>query len=75
MQGTRIFVAAGTNDLHVIDLADPYSPVEVAAYDTPDIARSVAVAGDRIFVADNFGGLLVLAFEYTQQLATAGLAR
>ena len=26
-------------------------------------------------MADNFGGLLVLAFEYTQQLATAGLAR
>ena len=46
--------------LCIVDISDPADPREIATYDTPGSARSVAVFGDLIYVADGLGGLFVL---------------
>ena len=56
--------------MHVIDLSSrrflpvlppPVTPVyDFTSVDTPDVAESVAVEGDVVYVADNGGGLRVI---------------
>ena len=46
--------------LRIIDVGDPSAPVEVGFADTPGSARRAFPAGDRVYVADGAGGLLVL---------------
>jgi hypothetical protein len=57
--GRYAYVADGEAGLHVIDLADPYSPQEVFVYHTPGNAVAVAVDGDWVYLADENGGVLI----------------
>lgn len=53
-------VADGTNGLQVIDISNPANPQRVGGYNTPDIARGVAVSGKYAYVADFIAGLQVI---------------
>ncbi len=55
--GNIAYVATGVNmGLLVLDLSDPAGPV-VLADEVPGAARGVATVEDRLFIADEFGGL------------------
>jgi hypothetical protein len=61
--GTNAWVAHAVGGVFGVDLRLPNLPEVVAAFDTPGRARRVVVAGDRVYVADGDGGLLVLGWE------------
>ncbi len=44
----------------IIDVSDPYHPVEIANYDTPGYAREVEVSLPYLYVADSEGGIIAL---------------
>ena len=44
--GNTAYVAAGTSGLRVFSVANLAAPIEIGAYDTPDWASGVAVAGN-----------------------------
>jgi len=53
--------AVGSGGLRIVDVSSPANPTEVGAYDTPDVARGVAVADSYAYVATgNHGGLRVM---------------
>jgi hypothetical protein len=60
VSGGYAFVTDAFQDLQVIDISNPSNCVRVCSYATRGHASAVAVAGDRIYVADGGGGLLVL---------------
>ena len=47
----RAYVAEGSRGMHIVDVADPASPLLLARADMAGEARAVAVAGDRAYVA------------------------
>ena len=51
-------------DLVILDITDIENPVQVADYQTPGIAVEVAVAGEYIFVADEYS-VMILRFTET----------
>jgi hypothetical protein len=53
------YVADGGNDLCVVDVSTPSTPVEVGLSSTPNPAVGVAVAGGYVAVAVDLGGLAV----------------
>ncbi|MFN8495826.1 MAG: hypothetical protein U0350_50000 [Caldilineaceae bacterium] len=63
VQDHYAFVAAGEGGVYGIDIADPTYLTVVGAFDTPGFANAVAVNGDVVYVADQFGGLWVLRFQ------------
>ena len=56
----HLFVAAGQDGVHIVDVADPAQPALLAVVDTPGHAHDVAVWGDALLVADGEGGLVWL---------------
>src|SRR5207249_12074434 len=44
----------------VLDISDPTNAHLVRSYDTPESAQAVAVSGDTLYVADGYGGILIL---------------
>ena len=60
MSGTTAYVADDDTGLQVIDVSDPANPTRLGGYDTSGSARGVAVAGNRVYVADYEKGLRVL---------------
>jgi hypothetical protein len=54
------YVAGGYGGLRVVDISDPFNPIEVGSCDTPGRALSVAIAGDYAYVADGETGLRVM---------------
>jgi hypothetical protein len=63
--GSYAYVAAGGNGLRVLDVSTPSLPVEVASYDTAGTTLGVTVAGNRLYLADERGGLYIVAFSGT----------
>jgi hypothetical protein len=68
--GRYAFVAGGTwnedapgwrDGLAVIDVSDRANPVRVTGLDTPGWAHDVHVAGDRVYLADGPGGLVIVS--------------
>ena len=53
------YVADDDAGLQIIDVSNPASPVRLGGYDTSGYAWGVAVAGNRIYVADYEKGLKV----------------
>jgi len=59
--GPRVYVAAGAEGLHVIDVSDPQKPVSAGVFKTAP-ARDVAVSEPFVFVATGAGGVVVLRY-------------
>jgi len=60
LSGPLAFVANGHNGLAVADVSDPTSPYRVGGFDTDHYSYGVAVSANNAYVADHWGGLLVL---------------
>ncbi len=58
--GDTLFIAAGSDGLHVLDIGDRMQPRSIGALDTPGTAEAVAVADGVAFVADGERGLLAV---------------
>lgn len=56
----HLFVAAGSDGVSVLDVADPLTPLLVANRPTDDSALGLEVAGGRTFVAEGLIGLTIL---------------
>ncbi len=54
------YVAGGSSGLRIVDIANPASPREVGAYDTPGSAYGIAVASSYAYVADGSTGLRIV---------------
>ena len=61
VQGGLAYVTGGFY-LHIIDVSVPSSPVGVGCYDTPNWAKDVYVQDGFAYVADWFGGLIILRY-------------
>jgi hypothetical protein len=59
-RGTRIYVAAGAEGLHVVDASDPLKPVNAGLFKTPQPALDVAVVDSTVLVATGAGGVVIL---------------
>ena len=51
------YVADLASGLRILNVSTPSSPVEVGFYDTLGSARSLAVSGPFVYVADDFAGM------------------
>jgi hypothetical protein len=58
LSDTRVYIAAGEG-LHVVDVSAPEQPTLEAFFDTPGHPRDLILEGDRVYVADHEGGMLV----------------
>jgi hypothetical protein len=58
--GDLAYVAAGSGGVLLFDTSDPTRPTRNSGYNTPGLARELAVADDLVYVADGDGGLLIL---------------
>jgi hypothetical protein len=61
LDGQYAVVAAGSGGVWAIDVSDPEAPRAVGWRDTAGRARNIALADGRVYVADETGGLLILA--------------
>lgn len=67
MAGERIAIAAnrlygaGGAGLEAVDISSPLHPTRIALQRLPGNASGLFVSGDKIFVADGWGGLFVIA--------------
>ena len=57
------FVATADGGVYAIDVTDSFDMQIVADFQASGYVSSVAVAGDRLYVTDPFGGLWLLRFE------------
>jgi len=61
VSGDYAYVTSLYSGLRVVDISVPSNPTEVGFYDTPGLARGVAVAGDYAYIADGYdSGLRVV---------------
>jgi len=60
--GTLAYVAANEAGLRVVDLSTPEAPQEVGYYTTPWRAPAVALDGPYTYLADAWGGLVILRY-------------
>lgn len=58
--GSRVYVAAGAEGLHVVDASDPQKPVSAGVFKTAQPARDVAVSAPFVFVATGAGDVVIL---------------
>lgn len=54
------YLSAGFDGLRIVDVLDPYAPVEIGTADTPGESYDVAVAGGFAYLADGSNGLQVV---------------
>jgi hypothetical protein len=71
--GNNAYVANGPNGFRVIDVSDPFAPVEIGFYDSPGYAGDLAIAGNYACVADGFIGLHIVNIADPAQPVEAGL--
>ncbi|KAF0754791.1 hypothetical protein AaE_005196 [Aphanomyces astaci] len=64
LHGSFLFVAFSYGGLKVLDVSNPFSPVEVGSHSFPSSAAAncVHVQGQHVYVALGPGGLCVLRF-------------
>jgi hypothetical protein len=58
--GDHALLTAGSDGLRVVDVGDPGSMSQVAAFDTPGLATGIALAGVFAVVADGDSGIVVI---------------
>lgn len=66
-QGDLAAVAALGGGIELLDISTPGAPQLLGAYNTPDFTWGVALAGHRLYAADDLSGLLV--FDITNPAA------
>jgi len=66
----RAYIADGNPGIQVVDISDPCDPIKLGQYNTC-YAIDLVVRGDYIYVADNWGGLAILAIN-SRPVADAG---
>jgi len=54
-EGNYAYVASGYNGVHILDISDPFQPVEVGSYPIDGILTVLELSGDRLY-AGTFGG-------------------
>jgi len=64
------YLAVQDSGLHVVNIADPQNPVEVARYTLPGTLNSVAVAGNTVYVTAETAGIYI--FSVTPPSTIAG---
>jgi hypothetical protein len=67
--GDWIYIG-GEDDVRIVDVSDPASPVCLGKYEIPYTAQGVTAAGDYIYVANGICGLLILEYVPPQCLIT-----
>lgn len=58
--------------LYIFDVSDPYNPAEVGFYDVPGGAINVTAVDDYAFVADEYGGMIILRYTGGERFTIAG---
>ena len=58
-----IYMTIAGQGVVVVDVQNPTEPALVARYDTPGNAWDLVVDGEHIYVADGYGGLLILQLQ------------
>lgn len=58
--GDKLYLAAHSFGLRVIDISDLMNPLEIGSVDTPGIADGVTISGTEAYVSDEGGGLVVV---------------
>ncbi|NJL33485.1 MAG: hypothetical protein HC893_06070, partial [Chloroflexaceae bacterium] len=56
----QVYVATGIGGVQAIDVSQPRAPAIRGSYNTPGVAHAVAISGERLYVADDDGGVQVL---------------
>jgi len=52
VSGNHLYLAARSGGLKVYDITNPELPTEVFTYDTPDLATSITIDGDSLYLSD-----------------------
>lgn len=60
VSGSRAYVAAGTDGVHILDISDPASPRLIGRWNSPGSAEGIAHDGTSLFVADGPFGLHIV---------------
>jgi hypothetical protein len=60
ISGTLGVIADGSTGIYVLDVSNPANPILAGNFNTPGYAHHVFVDEGRIYVADDFAGLLIL---------------
>ena len=60
VRGTRAYIAAGAEGIHLVDLSKPAQPVLVGSFKTMNPVRDLAVADSAIFLATGAEGIVIL---------------
>ena len=74
VSGNYAYIGQG-QDLIVLDMSSPDSPVELGGVMTSGIVLGVAVSGDYVYVADSSNGLVILRTDATIAAGSARIAR
>ncbi len=60
-RGDRVYVAAGSEGLRVLDANRNRSPQEISSWSMPGAAERLLPFGDKIYVAAEMGGLQLVS--------------
>ena len=58
--GHRAYAAHTGDGLRIIDISDPYDPVELGTYPATGVVRSVDVSGNYAYIGDSSAGIVVV---------------
>jgi hypothetical protein len=61
--GPNALVTSLNEGMRVFDVSDPALPKEIGHYNTPGTPKAVIVAEGLVYLADEFGGLMILSLE------------
>lgn len=57
--GSRLYLAAGSAGVHIVDVSKPTSPTLLGTLETSGTARGIAIANTTLYVADGDHGLVI----------------
>lgn len=60
VEGSKAYVAAGTNGVFVYNISNPASPALLGSFNTAGEAKEIVASGNYIYVADGTGGFVML---------------
>jgi len=74
VNGSLACVAAGGAGLRIVDISDPFNPIEIGAWDSSGYAEGVAVVGNTAYLADGPYGLRILDISKPEEPREIGFA-